>query len=312
MKKNSSILPVAAAILVAFLVIGWRYYQARFISSDPPRANDPIVSAGGPGEGEIPPIDAPRFEMPLLADQYLKDPGKGMDIEVNGQHRFYPFQILVWHGIVNDTFGGVALAVTYDPLTGTAAAYRRTIGGTDATFTTSGQLWNNNTLMKDRASGSLWPVGTGRAILGPLAGRILAPYPTKVMAWSDWRDTYPRGSVLTRDTGVERDYTRDPYADYYGTSAVWYPVSHVDARLAVKTPVYGIVVDGIAKAYPVDALQLTRAVDETFGTKTVHVAYDDKTGSFTAESDGQAVPLMPAYWFFWAAAYPDTQLYDAP
>jgi len=52
----------------------------------------------------------------------------------------YPFQILVWHEIVNDTLGGRAVGVAYCPLCNSGLVFdrmdRRTLE-----FGTSGKLW---------------------------------------------------------------------------------------------------------------------------------------------------------------------------
>jgi hypothetical protein len=349
MQKAKPLIPIIAAVLAGILLVSWRYFEARTLSPQPAKPDDPFVSTGGPSLGDIPPIDAPKFEKPAAADQYLKDTGEGIDLAMNGQHRFYPFQILVWHEIVNDTFGGVPIVVAYDPLTATAAAYKRTVNAADATFTTSGKLWNDDVLMQDVASGSLWAAGTGAVIQGPLAGSKLLPIATDVMAWQDWKKAYPASDVLTRDTGAERDYTRDPYQDYRGTAAVWYPVSRVDAREPSKTLVVGIAADGQATAYPADAVERQFLIEDSVGSLPVLLTYDpnlsvirafdrrvngetlpfalddvqgivDKSGSAWSY-DGRAtrgpkkgtaltqIPLLPSYWFFWAAAYPDTKLY---
>ena len=39
--------------------------------------------------------------------------GLVIGVEVNGKHRAYPMQILIWHEIVNETFDGKHLLVTY-------------------------------------------------------------------------------------------------------------------------------------------------------------------------------------------------------
>ena len=46
---------------------------------------------------------------------------------VNGESRAYPLQVLTWHEIVNDTVGGVPVAVTFCPLCNSSLAFDRRV-----------------------------------------------------------------------------------------------------------------------------------------------------------------------------------------
>ncbi|MBI2113132.1 MAG: DUF3179 domain-containing protein, partial [Candidatus Wildermuthbacteria bacterium] len=61
-----------------------------------------IFSVGPPKDG-IPSIDHPRFVPIAEADRWLGDQEPGIMFSRGRTHRFYPYQILVWHEIVNDT-----------------------------------------------------------------------------------------------------------------------------------------------------------------------------------------------------------------
>ncbi|MGI8719208.1 MAG: DUF3179 domain-containing (seleno)protein, partial [Nitrososphaeraceae archaeon] len=76
---------------------------------------DQIVSGGPPPDG-IPSIDSPVFISTDEGDKFLRDSDKVVGININGDIRAYPLQILVWHEIVNDNIGGLPLAITYCPL----------------------------------------------------------------------------------------------------------------------------------------------------------------------------------------------------
>ncbi|HZA64449.1 MAG TPA: DUF3179 domain-containing (seleno)protein, partial [Nitrososphaeraceae archaeon] len=66
---------------------------------------DQIVSGGPPPDG-IPSIDDPKFISIQEADTHLEDSELVLGLNVNGDIRAYPLQILVWHEIVNDNVGG--------------------------------------------------------------------------------------------------------------------------------------------------------------------------------------------------------------
>ena len=76
-------------------------------------------------------------------------------LEIDGDARAYPVQILIWHEIVNDTVGGVPVAVTYCPLCNSAVAYDRRLDGRVLEFGTSGLLWNSALVMYDRQTETL-------------------------------------------------------------------------------------------------------------------------------------------------------------
>ena len=63
------------------------------------------IQGGGVRKDGIPSIDNPKFITVENADKWIDDDEFGAAIIHNGVKRFYPFQILVWHEIVNDDIG---------------------------------------------------------------------------------------------------------------------------------------------------------------------------------------------------------------
>jgi len=88
---------------------------------------DEIIGGGPPKDG-IPSIDEPKFVSIGEAD-FLQDAEPGLAVSIDGINRFYPFQILVWHEIVNDTFGGQRVLVTYCPLCLSGIVFDPVVGG---------------------------------------------------------------------------------------------------------------------------------------------------------------------------------------
>lgn len=282
MSRNTAIF----LTLLVLLGTGIFWYQYRFNRTP---VSVPIDDAreivlGTSHKDDIPAIDEPAYESAASADVYLNDDGYGIAVAVGSRVRFYPFQILVWHEAVNDTLNGSDLLVTYDPLTYSSAAYDRT-----DTFGISGKIWNSNTLLYDRTTESLWSQLRGEAIEGALVGAVLERYPSQVMTWADFKETYAYGQVLSRETGFDRDYTQDPYEGYAESQAVWFPLDHEDLRLAPKSLVFGVSTGQTAMAFPVDSVE----------------EFDTIQAIVTEEV------LVPAYWFAWSAIYPETQIYSA-
>jgi len=173
---------------------------------------DKIVSGGPPPDG-IPSIDNPKFVSVAEADKFLQNSDQVVGLNINGDIRAYPLQILVWHEIVNDNIGGSLVAVTYCPLCFTNQVFNRTINGQTVEFGTSGKLYNSNLVMYDRTSKSLWSQALGEGIVGKYAGVKLERIPFDIAYWKEWKQLHPDTKVLSRDTGSTRPYGADPYGD---------------------------------------------------------------------------------------------------
>jgi len=76
---------------------------------------DQIVS-GGPPPDVIPSIDNPKFTPVKEADKILEDSELVVGININGDIRAYPLQILVWHEIVNDNVGAISSSISPNSL----------------------------------------------------------------------------------------------------------------------------------------------------------------------------------------------------
>ncbi|HEY3525455.1 MAG TPA: DUF3179 domain-containing (seleno)protein, partial [Nitrososphaeraceae archaeon] len=114
-----------------------------------------IVNGGPPPDG-IPSIDNPKFIQIQKAEEFLEDSDLVVGLNINGDIRAYPLQILVWHEIVNDKVGNTPVAVTYCPLCFTNQVFNRTMNdGQILEFGTSGKLYNSNLVMYDRTTKSL-------------------------------------------------------------------------------------------------------------------------------------------------------------
>ncbi len=210
-----------------------------------------IVSGGPPPDG-IPSIDSPKFVSASNATWLDANYDSVIGINLNGDARAYPLQILVWHEIVNDAVGGVPVAVTYCPLCYATAVYVRQVNGTTVTFGTSGKLYDNNLVMYDRLTNSLWSQIWGQAIAGSQSGQTLKRVPIDVTTWGQWKKLYPNTLVLSRQTGYGRDYSNDPYGAYYFTNAIYFPLYHLDHRLPTKAVVLGLNFGNASKAYLVN------------------------------------------------------------
>jgi len=200
--------------------------------------------------------------------------GAGRGLDVNGDARAYPVQILIWHEIVNDTVGGTPVIVTFCPLCNSGLVFKRVVNGRVLDFGTSGKLYKSDLVMYDRQTDSLWAQMEGRAVVGTFAGTRLRPIPANTLAYEDWKVGRPAGRVLSRKTGYERQYGVNPYKSYdaAGTSPLAF-TGRVDDRLPPKERVVGVMLGGAARAYPWPFLVRQPVVHDTLGGEPLVVFY---------------------------------------
>ena len=199
---------------------------------------DEIDWGGVPPNG-IPPLEYPQHLAAADAD-YLKDDHIVFGIAVNGETRAYPKRILAWHEMALDTLGGVELTIVYCTLCGTVIPYDSVVDGRHITFGTSGLLYRSNKLMFDEETNSLWNTFEGVPVVGSLVGSGVRLRHRSVVTttWGEWRRMHPETTVLSLETGHERDYSEGAaYRDYFSTDRLMFEVSHRDERLDNKDEV---------------------------------------------------------------------------
>lgn len=269
------------------------------------------ILSGGPPKDGIPSIDEPEFTSVADAEVFLEDDGIGLAVSFDGVDRFYPFQILVWHEIVNDTIGSQDALITYCPLCGSGIVFDPTVNGETSEFGTSGKLWESNLVMYDRQTDSYWSQILGEAIVGEMTGASLELLPHQNLRWKDWKAAHPNGEVLSRETGFDRNYTSTPYDSYELTENLYFPVSLQNNLYHSKAPVYGIEVDGKFKAYLIENLQGGNFTD-TLADVSLNIDFDADTQEIHIQREDTGENIYPVYsfWFSWAAAHHETETYS--
>ena len=241
---------------------------------------DEIVSGGPPRDG-IPALDHPSFVGVAEAHRWLEDDEPVLVIETEGASRAYPYQVLIWHEIVNDEIDGLPLAVTYCPLCNTALVFARRHGERTLDFGTTGRLRHSDLIMYDRQTETWWQQATGEAIVGTLAGETLERYPAQTTSWRTFRETHPDGQVLSRETGYDRPYGKNPYVGYdrqTGPMASFFR-RQLDDRLPAMERVVAVSREQVHVAYPFAHLAEVRVVNDEIEGLPVVVFWAPGTAS---------------------------------
>jgi hypothetical protein len=238
------------------------------------------------GVDAIPSIDRPCHERP---DEATALPGSSLviGVEHNGEARAYPIDLLSLHEVVNDVVGGRPIAVTWCPLCASAVGYERRVGSRTLTFAISGYLYRANLMLFDRETGSLWSQLLGGAVTGRMRGAVLRRIPIAHETWAMWRREHPETLVLSilrdrlgRSLAAGYSYSTTgnedsnvPYATYASKVPIYNP--DVVRGVADASRVYGLVLGGRAKAYPVPELWRARVANDRFGGNPILAVYNE-------------------------------------
>lgn len=233
----------------AFKGLWYRQIDPRFAEFFPPGVTSLIrldeIDWGGVPPNGIPPLRYPD-NLPAAEADYLDDDNIVFGIEVAGEARAYPKRILAWHEMAIDGVGGVDLTIVYCTLCGTVIPYESVAGGRHVRFGTSGLLYRSNKLMFDEATKSLWSTLEGIPVVGELAGSGLQLTRRSMVTttWGAWRQRHPETTVLSLDTGHQRDYSEGAaYRAYFETDDLMFQVQARDDRLDNKAEVVVMLLD---------------------------------------------------------------------
>lgn len=171
------------------------------------------IFSGGPPKDGIPAIDKPRFA-PAAQASDLSDTEPVIGVVHGGIAKAYPLRVLMWHEIVNDTIGGLPVAVTFCPLCNAAIVFDRRHKGKTLEFGTTGKLRNSDLVMYDRQTESWWQQFLGQGIVGAMTGETLEIVPSRLESWQNFKKRAPDGLVLVPESPGSRDYGANPYVGY--------------------------------------------------------------------------------------------------
>jgi Protein of unknown function (DUF3179) len=157
-----------------------------------------------------------------------------------------------------------------------------------------------NEVFKDVETGSRWQQSSLEAISGPLMGEHLELYPFLLTSWEEWRRLHPDTLVLKPLPGyAERIPAKNAQlrAGYALEKSAPADVVRRDDRLKAYTKIIGLTVGGASRAFPLDALDRVRVINEELGGQpilVVHQPKSDTTTAFVARAKGTRLTFEEA------------------
>jgi hypothetical protein len=261
---------------------------------------DEIFSGGPPKDG-IPAIDNPQFIGISEANQTTGDREPVIVVRYLGETKIYPVQILTWHEIVNDSIAGLPIAVTFCPLCNTGIVFESRMDGVDLDFGTTGRLRFSNQIIYDRQKETRWQQATGEGIAGKFVQRKLKFIPSLFLSWKDAMDRYPEADVLSINTGWDRPYGTNPYADYDSGSPFLYrgdapPLT--DENLRTLDRILTVAQDNEIQHYSYKTLRQEKVINDQLNNRKIVVFWSTGTASALDASrinDGRDVGTANAF-----------------
>lgn len=236
------------------------------------------INPGGPPKDGIPALDHPQFVEVNDAARWLNSKEPVLVVENGGEARAYPLQILIWHELVNDEIGGHPILVSYCPLCNSAVVFDRRVAGKAYGFGVSGWLRNSDMIMYDRQTESWWQQITGDAIVGRLTGSTLAALASQTVSFETFARAFPRGTVLSRDTGYLRPYGENPYAGYEFGNRLMMPVKPTRAiRLSPLARIVAVTAGAKTRAYPFALLRRAGVIEDRVANQRIVVFFQEGT-----------------------------------
>ena len=127
-----------------------------------------------------------------------------LGIVAGGTQRAYPFSALRSTPVINDSYNGQSIVVTFDRTAGTTAIFNRSVGSRALTFELTEDTGGlaagegeGEVLLRDQETGSIWGGASGTALSGTMAGSQLEQLSSFVAFWFSWSDFYPDTEVYS-------------------------------------------------------------------------------------------------------------------
>jgi Protein of unknown function (DUF3179) len=206
------------------------------------------------------PYDSPSFES--AAEAPVDSDDKVLAVRVGNQARAYPIRTMGYHHIVNDTVGGIPIAVTYCTLCHTGLVWSRIVDGKLLYFRLAG-INNGNALLRDEQTNSIWQQSTGEAIFGPLKGKQLNLVRSDEVSFALWKSEQPDGQVLKSDPLYAAEYDPKDWEKHVAKTPT--VVDTTRSGIGPHELMLGIVVAGQSKAYPIEAVLRTKLIQDRVG-----------------------------------------------
>jgi Protein of unknown function (DUF3179) len=198
-------------------------------------------------------------------------------VNINGQAKAYPIEVIGYHHQVQDTVDGQPVMVTYCTVCRTGRVYSPFVNGKFEKFRLVG-MDHFNAMFEDATTKSWWRQVSGVAVAGPLKGSVLKEIPSEQMRLGSWIRRYPKTLVLQPDPVFVKEYKG---LEGFDEGSIASGLEKRDSgSWQFKSWVIGLKKDGYAKAYDWNQLVKQRVINDTFQNLAVVLVLENDNSSF--------------------------------
>ena len=200
--------------------------------------------------------------------------------------------------------------VTWCPLVGSARIFNGEIKGDYSGFDFGRGLRNNNLLIVDRKTNSVWNQLSCKAIHGELEGNKLIPLPTIQSTWSFWKQKHPETKlVINRDTSGAVFPSFVFEKPHYNT---WEPGKgrpEITNAHDIENLGLGIELGESSIFFPLDKLFENKSPMEFELENQKILIYFSKSGltAWAEDEKGKAIPSTIVYNWAWKNFFPNSR-----
>ncbi len=212
--------------------------------------------------------------------------------------------------VANFTNGVENFSITWCPIVGTARVFES--NSANSGFDIGWGLNNNNLLLVDRKTKTVWNQLSGEAIHGKRKGEHLSSNPTIQTTWGFWKEKYPQTKLL-----IIKDTTNAVFPEFVNESPHYNNWKPGDGRPETKnvheteTLGLGIEMTNSSVYFPLEVLFKEKSpITYSINGENIKVFFNQSgLTAWVESSEGDILPSVIAYNWAWKSFYPNTIIY---
>ena len=176
--------------------------------------------------------------------------------------------------------------------------------GEEFTFDFGAGLIQDNLVIVDRETHSVWSQLMGKAVSGAMENTPLQTIPTLQTTWGFWRERHPDTRVSVREDSEGRPYSYQPFTPGEQRQR---GIGHDVSTLGM-----GLVIEGDAWFFPLRSLdERSTPFEMEVGGQTVTVHYSERgRTAWVEDTAGTMLVTALAYEPRWMAIFPESNVFE--
>ncbi|MEL6254977.1 MAG: DUF3179 domain-containing (seleno)protein [Bacteroidota bacterium] len=235
-----------------------------------------------------------------------------LGVSFDNNHYAIPIRYLAGFEVANLRLNKDNYLLTWCPLVGSARIFEGELKGDNSGFDFGRGLIENNLLIVDRKTNSVWNQLSCKSVKGELEGERLAPMVSLQSTWEFWKNKYPDTHVIFNQDTSEAVFPESVFnKPYYNT---WIPGEKYpgnDGLHHTKNLGLGLELGDTAAFFPFEELfQKDSPISYTLNSEKLEIHFD-KAGltAWVTDSNGNMIASTLVYNWAWSKFFPTSEIY---